>query len=159
MSASDPVVLRGGCLCKKIRFMSTSYPEHMSNCLCVQCRKSAGGPFQTYARFPRSAIAWVTEPPKYFRSSDWARRGFCDTCGSSLTFEMDKRPEWISIAPSSIDCWEIPEEERHKLGKPVFYVFARERAVWFDAPADRLPRWLGDDEDEAAELENASDLL
>lgn len=155
--SSVPVVLHGGCACNKIRYASTSYPKNMSSCLCVQCRKAAGGPYQTFTQFPHAAVTWLTEPPKYFRSSSFAKRGFCDSCGSSLTYEVDERPETISIAAGSIDDWEIPEGEKHKLGKPEFYIFARERAPWFQQN-DVLPRFMGDDEDEDAELEGGQKL-
>ena len=155
MSAA-PVVVKGGCACNKIRFSSTSYPTNMGHCLCVQCRKCAGAPFQTFASFPRSAFTWLTEPPKYFRSSSFAKRGFCDSCGSSLSFEMDERLDRISIPPSAIDDWEIPEHEKHKIGKPSYWLFSKEKAPWMDRPNDGLPVFKGDNEAGNVELEEGT---
>lgn len=141
-------------MCSKFRYTSTAYPEDMSSCFCVQCRKAAGGPYQTFARFPRSAFSWEAEQPKSYRFSSSVNRRFCDVCGSSLTFEVDERKDKITVLSGSIDDWEIPEEEKHKLVKPSYYVFAQERAAWYDSPNDGLPKWKGDNDAEDAELED-----
>ncbi|WEW56543.1 hypothetical protein PRK78_001989 [Emydomyces testavorans] len=136
---TSPVLLKGGCACSKIRYTSTAFPEWMGHCLCNTCRKCAGAPYQTFASFPRSAVTWTTEPPKYFRASTFAKRGFCDQCGSSLTFEMDATPDKISLAPGSIDDREV-KGGKEAFPRPDGYIFAEETAVWFEIPNDGLER-------------------
>ncbi|PGH20346.1 hypothetical protein AJ80_03614 [Polytolypa hystricis UAMH7299] len=127
---TTPIVLRGGCACAHIRYTSTTLPTSMTNCACIQCRKASGSPYQTFASFPTPAITWDSNrEPKYFKSSSFARRGFCDRCGSSLLFQMDKSPEIISLAAGSIDDWDVKE-----LRKPDVYYWLKEKATWWDVP-------------------------
>ena len=35
----------GGCLCGKIKYVSTSEPKLAMNCHCKDCRKASGGPY------------------------------------------------------------------------------------------------------------------
>ena len=38
-------------------------------------------------------LDWLTEArPRWYRSSDWAERGFCNECGSQMFYRMDDRP-------------------------------------------------------------------
>ncbi|KMP03152.1 hypothetical protein CISG_07659 [Coccidioides immitis RMSCC 3703] len=136
---TSPIVFKGGCACSKVRYTSTVFPEWIGHCLCTTCRKCAGAPYQTFAGFPRSAITWTTEPPKYFRASDFAKRGFCDQCGSSLTFEVDSTPDKISLSPGSFDDWDV-QGGKDAFVKPEGYIFAAEKAVWYELPNDGLPR-------------------
>lgn len=132
-------------MCGKIRYESTAFPALITNCLCVQCRQAAGGAYQSFARLPRSAVTWLTEEPKYFKYISTVRRGFCNTCGSSLTFENEHRPGRLSISPGSFDDWEV-EGGGNKIGKPQCWVYTGEKAAWFDVPNDGLQRFEGNDE-------------
>jgi hypothetical protein len=133
-------------MCGKVRYTSTTFPQRISHCFCVQCRKASGCPFQSFAIFPRSSITWVNGPPQYFRYSNRASRGFCATCGSSLTFEADDLNETrTSIAPGSFDDWEV-EDGGKMIPKPVHYLFVKEKPVWFDIPNDGLELYEGDNE-------------
>lgn len=64
-------------------------------CHCGQCRTWSGGA-------PGLAVA-VTEiafdgTPATYRSSDWADRGFCPTCGTSLFWqELDKPVTYVHV--------------------------------------------------------------
>ncbi|OAX84086.1 hypothetical protein ACJ72_01544 [Emergomyces africanus] len=161
-----PVVV-GGCACSYIRYTSTVLPSSLSHCFCVECRKSAGGPFQTYVRFPTAAITWLNgRKPKYFSASTFARRGFCDKCGSSLVFQMNEQPERISLAGGSIDDWDVKwgqdgkgegegkgEVERKagakkdgwdELNKSAVYYWVREKPSWYKVPNDGLVKYFTD---------------
>ncbi|KAK2778661.1 hypothetical protein FQN52_002695 [Onygenales sp. PD_12] len=139
MSTNPPILLTGSCVCKHIQYTSTSLPLSMSHCLCTTCRKSSGGPFQTYARFPSSAITWLNNrTPKYFRSSSFAQRAFCDQCGSSLVFAVDGREGVISLAAGSIDDRDVKLEAGEELVKADRYYWVRECPVWYGVPEDEL---------------------
>ncbi|EER36560.1 DUF636 domain-containing protein [Histoplasma capsulatum H143] len=162
-ATNSPPVLVGGCACSYIRYASTSLPISLSHCFCVECRKTAGGPFQTYVRFPTAAITWLNDrQPKYFSASTFARRGFCDKCGSSLVFQMNEHPERISLAGGSIDDWDVKwgqsgkGEERGEaeagfkedgwdtLNKSTVYYWVREKPSWYKVPNDGLVKYFTD---------------
>ena len=43
-------------------------------------------------------LRWLSRGPKRFRSSNKVRRGFCDECGTPLTYEPDGHDVEIAIA-------------------------------------------------------------
>ena len=48
------------------------------------------GNYWSATQVPRENLTITRdEGLKWYRSSDWARRGFCANCGSSLFWEMD----------------------------------------------------------------------
>jgi hypothetical protein len=48
------------------------------------CRRHTSGAFFSIPTDPDSIT--ITGPAKSFRSSEWAERGFCETCGSTLWY-------------------------------------------------------------------------
>jgi hypothetical protein len=52
------------------------------------CQRATGGVSIAFRNVPKAAVTWEHEPDRY-RSSPFARRGFCSVCGTPLTFEFD----------------------------------------------------------------------
>ena len=78
----------GGCLCGDVRFRINEMPAQVSVCHCAMCRRWAGGPMHAVYLSPGSLIFEKSETLGWFESSDWASRGFCRTCGSSLFYRF-----------------------------------------------------------------------
>ena len=67
------------------------------------CRRWHGH-IGAYTNVARAALEMVeSRDLKWFQSSDFARRGFCGTCGSSLFWDAPKR-DTISITAGSLDA-------------------------------------------------------
>ncbi len=84
----------GGCLCGAVRF-TAEVGEEFTACHCDMCRRWGGGPgmgIHGHAVHFEGA-----ENIARYRSSDWAERGFCRICGSSLFYKMfeDEKYELI----------------------------------------------------------------
>lgn len=97
-------ILEGSCLCGAVRFELTAPPTELMHCHCRMCQKAHGAMFATFARFPHAALR-ITEGKDAmasYRSSDEARRTFCNTCGSTLQFIRDGR-ETFGLAVSALD--------------------------------------------------------
>ena len=76
----------GKCLCGAVTFTAKSVDRHVHACHCSMCRGWAGGPLLA-AR--AESVAFTGEDAiKRYASSDWAERGFCPTCGSSLFWRL-----------------------------------------------------------------------
>jgi hypothetical protein len=73
------------------------------NCHCGQCRKFHGH----YGAYSNAATKDISitgyRSLKWYRSSSFARRGFCKECGSSLFWER-LRSGTISIAAGTLDA-------------------------------------------------------
>ncbi|MFK7987404.1 MAG: GFA family protein [Sandaracinaceae bacterium] len=78
----------GRCLCKAVSFTLATPPTNYSACHCGMCRRMSGG-VQFGVQTQPGEITWQGEESlKTYPSSQWAERGFCGTCGSSLFWRM-----------------------------------------------------------------------
>jgi hypothetical protein len=97
------VSLSGGCQCGAVRFR-VERTERASLCHCRMCHKASGGFFGPFA--DADGLVWTRGQPKHFRSSNLVRRGFCEACGTPLTFEAHGGKPSLSIGafddPSAI---------------------------------------------------------
>ena len=76
--------LSGQCLCGAVTVTAVVYTTKLSACHCDMCRQHTSSIFISVS--PDQSSIKVTGPAKSFRSSDWAERGFCTTCGSTLWY-------------------------------------------------------------------------
>jgi hypothetical protein len=97
-----PTRFTGGCQCGAIRYAFETTPIHPSLCHCRMCQKAFGSPFGALASVPRAALIWTRGTPKTFRSSTAAERGFCEVCGTPLTFRYFHN-DVIDVAIASLD--------------------------------------------------------
>lgn len=73
----------GGCQCGAVRFCAKSVGRP-SVCHCRMCQKAFGGLFGPLVT--TNDVTWTRGAPKWFASSNVARRGFCDNCGTPLAY-------------------------------------------------------------------------
>jgi hypothetical protein len=85
----------GGCQCGAVRFRVERGLGRASICHCRMCQKAFGAFFGPLVSAP--GLTWTRGAPKYFASSNRVRRGFCETCGTPLTFEPDEGPPEVAI--------------------------------------------------------------
>jgi hypothetical protein len=78
-------MLEGQCLCGAVRVRAVIDEAVLHACHCGMCRAWTSGMFMSVSTRPESQQ--VEGPVRVFRSSDWAQRGFCSTCGSPLWYE------------------------------------------------------------------------
>ena len=87
VNKDEPIT--GGCLCKKIKFLSASKPKWISICHCRMCQKAYGNPSAFFVAFEKGYLEFVSGSPKFYKSSDIAKRGFCSDCGSPVIFSYE----------------------------------------------------------------------
>jgi hypothetical protein len=124
-------VFEGGCLCGAIRYRSPAAPLRCMICHCEYCRRHSGAPCLSFVHFPLATFAW-TRPPRRYRSSRYAERGFCPDCGSTLSMHEEVLAERVQVTLGSLDH---PERV-----KPQDHVWVQSRIPWFEI-ADDLPRF------------------
>ena len=123
------VELTGGCLCGAVRYRVTGAEPHFDACHCSMCRRFSGGVFLA-VEVPAEGLTWESGEDEIatHASSDWAERGFCRRCGSSLFWRM---PEggMMALAAGTLDSLEGLEfaSEIFIDRKPDAYAFAGER--------------------------------
>jgi hypothetical protein len=133
MSHMNPdAIFTGGCLCGAVRYESTAKPIRAVICHCSLCRRHSGAPALAFVHFPRAFFRWVGAEPKRYRSSPEAERGFCPTCGSTISMHESVLPDRVQITVGTLD-----EPDRVRIDD---HVWTREQIAWFRID-DVLPRF------------------
>ena len=77
----------GMCLCGGIKITVSRDDNDVGACHCNMCRKWNSGPFMAI----EPTKVFITEGQDHiatFRSSDWAERAFCKSCGTNLYYRL-----------------------------------------------------------------------
>lgn len=118
------------CLCGAIRVTIRGPLDDIAACHCGQCRRWSG---HVWSAVPVSLDRLTIEGEqhiRWFQSSAKARRGFCDTCGSSMFWQELGRGD-MDVA---VGCIEAPTGlrlERH--------IWVGNKGDYYDI-ADGLPQ-------------------
>lgn len=121
-------ILHGQCLCGALTF-SMATPTEVEACHCASCRRWGSGPF---VGVEAHSVAFTSDDTlRWFQSSDWASRGFCDTCGSTLFYKLtdDFGGTWSISAGALNDCPSgLPMTKEIFIdSKPDYYEFSGDR--------------------------------
>lgn len=115
--------IKGGCYCGRIRYEALPETRLRVNCHCTNCRKSVGGQAVAYVIVSKNGFSFIAGKPKRYETGTNATRTFCDTCGSSLTYEAGHRPHEIDIVVGSLDNpGEYPPEMDYYFDEKVSWV-------------------------------------
>jgi len=98
-----PTSITGGCYCGTVRFQAAQVPLYRTNCHCANCRRAIGAQSVAWITVNRPNFRFEKGSPKKYRTETSAWRTFCDSCGTSLTYERDSRPDEIDITTGSLD--------------------------------------------------------
>ncbi|MHA6722637.1 GFA family protein [Sphingomonas sp. RS2018] len=79
--------MEGGCFCGAKRYRAEVGSTDAYLCHCRMCQRISGNVSLALVNVRKADVRWVGELD-YYRSSPIARRGFCATCGTTLTFEF-----------------------------------------------------------------------
>lgn len=83
----------GSCQCGSIKVVLTGRPIKAMSCHCVDCQKSASGPYQTCALYPTSAVELIDPesnikkyivPKEQVGSGVEKEKWFCGVCGAPI---------------------------------------------------------------------------
>jgi hypothetical protein len=103
----------GGCLCGAIRYRAGAKPLWVAWCHCASCRRATGAPVTAYAGFSAGDFVYMAGAPAHHASSPGVRRGFCNRCGTSLTYEGERWPGEIHVLLGTLDRPELLEPKSH----------------------------------------------
>ena len=78
---------QGQCLCGKVTITARSASNDVGACHCKMCRRWGGGPFMEIDCGADVEIGGE-ENVAVFDSSEWAERGFCQSCGTHLFYRL-----------------------------------------------------------------------
>lgn len=116
---------RGTCLCGAVRISARTKSNSIGACHCTMCRRWGGGPLFAVECGTDVTFEGV-EHISTFSSSDWAERGFCQTCGTHLFYRLKQEKHYaipVGLFDDS-DRWRFAEQIFIDQ-KPAFYSFTQ----------------------------------
>jgi len=93
----------GGCLCRAFRYRIDRRPDSSSVCHCRSCRLASGAPCVGWLVVDRAHFKVLSGRLTTFRSSRPVVRGFCERCGTPVTYEHDDSPQRIEFTTATLD--------------------------------------------------------
>ncbi|HWV41148.1 GFA family protein [Pseudorhodoplanes sp.] len=114
----------GGCLCGAVRFTATPANDDVGACHCSICRRWSAGPFMVRDCGTSLKIEDASKAGVY-RSSEWAERGFCKTCGTTLYYRLIDKDMYFVSAEAFDDVKTLAFTSQVFIDeKPAYYDFA-----------------------------------
>lgn len=128
---SESTQIEGGCQCGAVRYVVTGEPVFAAICHCSMCRRANAAPSVAWGMYPESQVRFLKAQPKTFASSPEAERGFCEVCGTQISFTASFLPGLVDITLGSLDN---PEAVT-----PTLHSWHSKHLSWAEY-ADALPR-------------------
>ena len=118
----------GKCLCGTVEFdiELPDTPTEVAACHCSMCRNWLGGPMLAIDSGVLKSIKNESSITRY-ESSEWAERGFCNKCGTSLFYYLSPADQYhfpVGLLDDSLQL-----EFTHQIfidEKPGYYGFSNE---------------------------------
>lgn len=101
-TAGNTEPITGGCECGAVRYEAMPPLRPAIACHCTQCRRTSGNYVSATCVARDNFTLTRSDGLKWYKSSDYADRGFCAECGSSLLWSAHER-DTITIMCGTID--------------------------------------------------------
>jgi hypothetical protein len=124
-------ILQGGCQCGAVRYQISGAPVVVAICHCTMCRRANAAPAVAWAMYQQAQVTFTQRVPASYASSPVAKRGFCPTCGTQISFTATYIPGLIDITVGSLDWPEVLP--------PALHYWDSKRLPWVRF-ADDLPK-------------------
>ncbi len=126
-------MIKGSCLCGKVRYKYNGDINEIAMCHCSQCRKAQGGAFATNSPIETEKLAFIgKEYIKEFQSSDMKVRAFCANCGSPLYSARKDLPGICRLRLGSVETAFTCEAKYH--------IYSGSKALWYEIQ-DEYPQF------------------
>lgn len=122
----------GGCLCGAVRYVAKAPPFAAEYCHCRMCQKGVGSVVVSWMDFKVDQVSWRFDPPTEYLSSETGRRGFCPTCGSTISYRDTRYPDYLTLTIASLD--------NPNLVTPTYHIYTDSQPDWFKID-DHHPRY------------------
>lgn len=140
-SAKKKPLATGGCLCGGVRFETWDEPVLVAYCHCRFCQLATGAPLNGAVVYKKTAVRFLGDEPKMYKSSPIAERAFCGNCGTSL-FTRHYAPDESEFIPIRLATMDNPADF-----PPTMHYGVESQMPWLDINDD-LPRVRADDDPE-----------
>jgi hypothetical protein len=121
---------KASCCCGQLQLVCEGEAVRLSMCHCLACQQRTGSVFGVQARFPRERVRIEGRATEFQRVGDSGGRAtfrFCPTCGSTVYWEADGIPGFVSVAVGAFADPSFPA--------PTVSVYGERRHTWVAKPA------------------------
>lgn len=120
----------GKCQCGAVQIEASGNNNKIGVCFCATCRKINGGGPQLGVHGSNELKASGAEHIQRFVSSDWAERGFCKKCGTTLFYHLTVGSKDYIYSAGLFDGVEFEiTEEIFVDAKPAYMGFLSDKSV------------------------------
>ncbi len=119
---NEKIILSGACLCGAIKYQTIAMPFAADHCHCGMCQKSTGAVMGSWMDFKAEQVIWLADKPTEFESSENGRRGFCPTCGSTMSYGDIRYRDYVTLAITSL--------EQPNLVAPTYHIHTDSQLSW-----------------------------
>lgn len=126
-------MIKGSCLCKKVRYAIDGPIGPISHCHCLSCRKAHAAAFSTVTRVDTDNFR-IESGEEYltpYESSPGKKRYFCSLCSSQIYAYKEGDPYYVVRVGTMDDDPGV---------KPLRHIFVSEKAPWYSID-DKLPQF------------------
>lgn len=116
------------CQCGQLTVHSDAEPDFVIACNCKACQHRTGSPFGTGLYFRKSDLSIDGASKTWARNADSGRaleNHFCPTCGTTLYWTLDMRPDHMGVA---YGCFVTPVPD------PIRTIWTEEKHAWVTFP-------------------------
>lgn len=126
------------CLCHKVKVQVEAIVPGVHACHCQSCRGWGGGPL--FAVQCGSEVTFEgAEHIQEYDSSPWAKRGFCQVCGTHLYFRLKKAGTYNMPVGIFKDLGELEMTMQYYIDKkPDYYCFSQQTETMTEAEIHSL---------------------
>jgi len=124
-------ILSGRCSCGEVRYRVEGTVRDRCYCHCESCRRAVGAPFVAWGTVDSGNFS-ATGKIAVIGSSEHVTRGFCERCGTTLTYQHALRSHEIDFTLVSLDDANALPPERH--------IWVRDKLSWVTLDDD-LPQY------------------
>jgi hypothetical protein len=100
-------VIRGGCLCGRVRYEYTGDVGPANYCHCWDCRRCTGSAYNIGVRLRAAQFRVTSGSPKGYTkrgdSGSQLTRHFCGECGSPLFTSSPRHPDYVYAKAGGLD--------------------------------------------------------
>lgn len=113
------------CACGALSARAEGDPVRLSVCHCRDCKRRTGSAFSWNATYAADRVGLSGAFKTFTRGSDdgfWVRHNFCAECGVTICYEIERRPNMISIPAGAFADPDLPA--------PGIEVYEERRCPW-----------------------------
>lgn len=121
------------CRCGQLSTTVTGEPVRVSVCHCLECQKRSGSAFAFQARWPDENVTHSGDFREWSNTGDSGGTGvfrFCPTCGSTVSYVIDRLPGLTAIAVGAFADPGFPA--------PEYSLYENRKHRWFEITDEKV---------------------